>query len=164
MPAKDSHTTYPTTVGASGGTITAPRRNNLTGSGDFQSQAAMAVRPVGVGFSSTGTSGNTATGTFTLKGGSTAQLATVFRTDARAGKGGPSVSTLAGQASGKADGLTDPDMAALLAGHRAWWKNFWLKSLIQTGDATTNGYWYGSLYATGSASRPGKVLAGMNGP
>ncbi len=164
MPSKDSHTTYPTTVGGSGGTITATRRNNLTGSSDFQSQAAMAVRPVGAGFSSTSTSGSTATGKFTLAGGSTVQLVTVFRSDARAGKGGPSAATLAGQASSKVNSMTTTDVAALLAGHRDWWKNFWLKSLIQTGDSTMNAYWYGSLYAMGSASRPGKVLAGMNGP
>jgi hypothetical protein len=164
LPGKDSHTTYPTTVGGSGGTITATRRNNLTGSSDFQSQAAIAVRPVGAGFSSTSTSGSTATGKFTLAGGSTVQLVTVFRSDARAGKGGPSAATLAGQASSRVNSMTDADVAALLAGHRDWWKNFWLKSLIQTGDPTMNAYWYGSLYAMGSASRPGKVLAGMNGP
>src|SRR5438045_68750 len=55
LPAPDTHTTYPTTVGASGGTIVATRHNNLRGSGDFQSEAAIAVRPVGVGFARTST-------------------------------------------------------------------------------------------------------------
>src|SRR5439155_20246333 len=95
LPSPDSHTTYPTTVGGSGGTIFATRHNNLRGSGDFQAQAAIAVRPVGVGFSSTSTSGSKASGRFTLSGGSTVQLATVFRSDARQGGGGPSASTLA---------------------------------------------------------------------
>src|SRR5438045_3829686 len=63
LPGPDSHTTYPTTVGASGGTIVATRHNNLRGSGDFQAEAAIAVRPVGVGFASTKTSGSTVTGT-----------------------------------------------------------------------------------------------------
>src|SRR2546421_3239719 len=35
LPSPDSHTTYPTTVGGSGGTIFATRHNNLRGSGDF---------------------------------------------------------------------------------------------------------------------------------
>ncbi len=83
LPGPDSHTTYPTTVGQSGGTIWATRHNNLTGSSDFQSEVGMAVRPVGTGFSSASTSGSTVTGTLTLAGGSTVELATVFRADAR---------------------------------------------------------------------------------
>src|SRR5256884_5191298 len=38
LPSPDSHTTYPTTVGGSGGTIFATRHNNLRGSSDFQAQ------------------------------------------------------------------------------------------------------------------------------
>jgi hypothetical protein len=164
LPGKDSHTTYPTTVAGSGGTIVATRHNNLKGGGDFQSESAIAVRPVGVGFSSTSTSGSTATGKFTLAGGSTVQLATVFRSDARQGSGGPSASTLAGRATSAVNALTNADVANLLSNHRDFWKNYWLKAFIQTNDATMNAYWYGALYAMGSASRPGKVLAGMNGP
>jgi hypothetical protein len=164
LPGPDSHTTYPTTVGGSGGTIVATRHNNLRGSGDFQSEAAIAVRPVGTGFASTKTSGSTATGTFTLGGGSTVQLATVFRGDARQGGGGPSASALAGRATSAVNALTITDVANLLSNHRDFWKNFWLKSYVQTNDATMNAYWYGALYAMGSASRPGKVLPGMNGP
>ena len=164
LPGPDSHTTYPTTVAGSGGTIVATRHNNLKGSSDFQSAAAIAVRPVGVGFASTKTSGSTVTGTFTLSGGKTVELATVFRSDARQGGGGPSAATLAGRATSAVNAMTTADVTNLRDGHRAFWKNFWLQSFIQTGDATMNAYWYGSLYAMGSASRPGKVLAGMNGP
>jgi hypothetical protein len=164
LPGPDSHTTYPTTVAATGGTIVATRHNNLKGSSDFQSEVAIAVRPVGTGFASTSTSGSTATGTLTLAGGSTVELATVFRSDARQGSGGPSASALAGKATSAIDGLSTADVATLLAAHRQWWKNFWLQSYVQTNDPTMNAYWYGALYAMGSASRPGKVLAGMNGP
>jgi len=164
LPGPDSHTTYPTTVGASNGTIVATRHNNLRGSSDFQSAAAIAVRPVGVGFSGTSTSGSTVTGRFTLAGGSTVALATVFRSDARQGGGGPSASTLAGRATSAVNGLTTSAVASLLSNHRNFWKNYWLKSFIQTNDATMNAYWYGALYALGSAQRAGKVLADMNGP
>ncbi len=164
LPGPDSHTTYPTTVGGSGGTIFATRHNNLRGSGDFQSAAGIAVRPVGVGFASTRTNGSTATGTFSLRGGSTVALATVFRSDARQGGGGPSASTLASRATSAVNALSPSGVAGLLAGHRNFWKNFWLTSFIQTNDPTMNAYWYGALYAMGSASRPGKVLADMNGP
>jgi hypothetical protein len=164
MPPKDTHTTYPTTVSGSGGTIVATRRNNLTGANDFHAEAAIAVRPVGSGFSSTSTSGSTVTGKFTLAGGSTVQLATVFRSDARAGGGAPSPSTLAGRATSAVSALTNAGVADLRAAHRAWWKSYWMKSIIQVNDPTIMAYWYGALYAMGSASRPGKVLACMNGP
>jgi glycosyl hydrolase family 95 len=163
LPPPDTHTTYPTTVGQSGGTIFATRHNNLKGSSDFQSEVAIAVRPVGVGFSSASTSGNTVTGKFTLAGGSTVELATVFRGDARQGGGGPSASSLAGTATSAVNAMTAAGIASELASHRSFWKNFWLKSYVQTNDATMNAYWYGSLYAMGSASQPGHVLAGMNG-
>ncbi len=163
LPIPDTHTTYPTTVGGSAGTIVATRHNNLRGSGDFQSEAAIAVRPVGTGFASTSTSGSTVTGTFTLNGGTTVELATLFRSDARQGAGGPSASTLAGHATSAVAALTASSVTNLLANHRAFWKNYWLKSFIQTNDPTLNAYWYGSLYALGSAERAGKVLADMNG-
>ena len=82
LPGKDSHTTYPTTVGTAGGTVWVTRHNNLSGAGDFQSAAAIAVRPVGTGFTSAATSGSRATGRFTLAGGTTVSLAAVFRTAA----------------------------------------------------------------------------------
>ena len=164
LPPPDTHTTYPTTVSAAGGTIVATRHNNMLSSGDVQSEVGMAVRPVGSGFASTSTSGSTATGTFPLAGGSTVELATVFRSDARQGASGPSASALAGQATSAVNALSATDVANLLAAHRQWWKNFWLQSYVQTNDPTMNAYWYGSLYTMGSASRSGKVLADMNGP
>ena len=163
LPGKDSHTTYPTTVGAAGGTIWVTRHNNLSGAADFQSAAAVAVRPVGTGFTGTGTSGSHATGRFTLAGGSTVQLATVFRSDARQGGGGPNAATLAQRATSAVNALRDADVAALLAGHRAWWKAFWLKSIVQLNEPTLMAYWYGALYVMGAASRPGKVVPGMYG-
>jgi hypothetical protein len=164
LPGPDAHTTYPTTVGAAGGTIWATRHNNLTGAADFQSAVAIAVRPVGrTGFTGTGTSGSRATGRFTLRGGSTVQLATAFRSDARVGRGGPTASGLAGQARGVVDGLTDAAVARLLADHRAWWRAFWLKSIVDLGDPTMMAYWYGALYVMGAASRPGKIAPGMYG-
>src|SRR5262249_39047004 len=120
MPAPDTHTTYPTTVGAANGTIVATRRNNLTGASDFHSEAAIAVRTVGHGFDSTSPTGSTATGSFTLDGGSTVQLATLFRSDARAGGGAPSADALASQATTDVESLTDGDIAAVLSSHRDW--------------------------------------------
>jgi hypothetical protein len=159
LPGPDSHTTYPTTVGQTGGTIYATRHNNLKGSTDVQSEVGIAVRPVGTA----STSGSTVTGHLTLAGGSTVELATVFRGDIRQGSGGPSASTLAGTARTAVNAFTTASVASELSSHRAFWKNFWLKSFVQTGDPTMNAYWYGSLYAMGSASQPGHTLAGMNG-
>lgn len=164
LPGPDSHTTYPTTVGQSGGTIYATRHNNLKGSTDVQSEVGIAVRPVGTtGFSSASTSGSTVTGKLTLAGGSTVELATVFRSDTRQGSGGPSASSLATTVRNAVNAFTTTTVSNELTSHRAFWKNYWLKSFVQTNDSTMNAYWYGSLYAMGSASQPGHTLAGMNG-
>ncbi|WBB62453.1 discoidin domain-containing protein [Streptomyces sp. WMMC500] len=50
------------------------------------------------------------------------------------------------------------------AAHRDWWKRYWLKSYVDTGDATLNKYYYGALYAVGSASRAGNVPPGTYSP
>jgi hypothetical protein len=163
LPPPDTHTTYPTTVGATGGTIWATRHNNFTSSTAFQTEDGIAVTPVGVGFSHTATSGSTVTGTFVLSGGSTVELATAFRSDARQGSGGPSAAALASSAVSAVNGLSSSSVAATLTNHRTWWQNFWLRSLVQLNDPRLMAYYYGALYVMGAASRPGRVPPGMNG-
>lgn len=163
LPPPDTHASYPTTVGAASGTIWATRHNDYTGGNQMQAEDGIAVTPVGVGFSSTSTSGNTVTGSFTLAGGATVELATVFRGDTRAGSGGPSAAALAGSARSAVQALDATGVASLLSNHRAWWQSYWLHSLIQVNDPVMMEYWYGSLYVMGCASRPGHVPPGMNG-
>ncbi|MGP3938436.1 hypothetical protein [Streptomyces sp. 6N106] len=55
-------------------------------------------------------------------------------------------------------------MATARDRHRDWWKRFWLKSYIDTGDATLNKFYYGALYALGAASREGHFPPGTYAP
>lgn len=48
--------------------------------------------------------------------------------------------------------------------HRTWWKSYWEKSFVQTGDDILDAYYYSSLYFIGSAVRSGKVQPGLYGP
>jgi hypothetical protein len=48
--------------------------------------------------------------------------------------------------------------------HRDWWKRFWMKSYVNTGDATLNKYYYGALYAVAAANRTGFLPGGTYSP
>ncbi|SEB31019.1 glycosyl hydrolase family 95 catalytic domain-containing protein [Streptomyces melanosporofaciens] len=61
-------------------------------------------------------------------------------------------------------GLGTRDVATARDRHRDWWKRFWLKSYIDTGDATLNKFYYGALYALGAASREGHFPPGTYAP
>lgn len=47
--------------------------------------------------------------------------------------------------------------------HELWWKNFWEKSVVETGDETLDSYYYSSLYWLGSCTRQGKVPPSLLG-
>ena len=48
--------------------------------------------------------------------------------------------------------------------HREWWKQFWLKSYVNTGDATLSKFYYGALYAVAAANRAGFLPGGTYSP
>src|SRR5262249_36958126 len=84
-PGNDGHATYPATAGTSTGVARVTRENNLTGAGDFKSRAAIALAFVGGSLAGATAGAVNASGTFTLKGGTTATLVAVVRSDARIG-------------------------------------------------------------------------------
>lgn len=47
--------------------------------------------------------------------------------------------------------------------HTQWWKNFWEKSVVETGDETLDSYYYSSLYWMGCCTREGKVPPSLYG-
>ena len=47
--------------------------------------------------------------------------------------------------------------------HVKWWKNFWEKSVVETGNDILDSYYYSSLYWLGSCTREGKVPPGLYG-
>jgi hypothetical protein len=164
MPTTAINTAYPFTVGATQGVLWATRANNLAGATDYQARAGVAVALVGGPLANTSTSGGTAAGSFTLNGGESAQLVTVFRTDGRIGPSGPSAATLQSSAATRASAIAASDVAALKTEHQNWWKDFWLKSFVRLNDSVLESYYYGALYVIGSASREGHLVPGLWGP
>lgn len=47
--------------------------------------------------------------------------------------------------------------------HTEWWKDFWEKSIVETGDEIIDSYYYSSLYWLGCCTRAGKVPPGIYG-
>jgi len=68
------------------------------------------------------------------------------------------------KASNRAGQVTAQDVDAARVAHRDWWKQFWLKSYVDTGDATLNKFYYGALYAVASANRAGFLPGGTYSP
>ncbi|WP_327583899.1 discoidin domain-containing protein [Nonomuraea sp. NBC_00507] len=64
----------------------------------------------------------------------------------------------------RAGDVGDRDLDSAKSAHRDWWKKFWLKSYVDTGDTTLNKFYYGALYAMGAASREGYFLPGTYSP
>lgn len=67
------------------------------------------------------------------------------------------------QAIEKAASLDEADCARMLAGHAAWWTNFWSKSGVELPDKELERYWYGSLYAIACCARNKKFPPGLWG-
>jgi hypothetical protein len=162
-PVNDGHATYPATAGTSAGAAWVTRENNLTGAGDFKSRAAIALALVGASLSGATAGAVDASGTLTLKGGTTATLVAVVRSDARIGLAGSTADSLKTDALTKATSITASDVDAMRSSHRGFWKDFWLQSYVQVSDAALDAYYYGALYALGCAARSGKTPPGIWG-
>jgi len=159
MPAPDSvaHTIFPAAAGAREGMLWASRENNLTAPTDYKSRAAIAVRLFGAKFSEVKPAPYNTIGSFILRAGHPVWIVTVFKSDSRIDLDGPSSATLVHSALGRAHRLSSSGIAKLEAAHRAWWKQFWLKSFVQLHDKVLEDYYYGAQYVMGSSSRPGHL-------
>jgi hypothetical protein len=159
MPAPDTvlHTIFPAAVGGRNGILWASRENNLNAVTDYKSRAAIAVRLLGANFLDVTPAPNSAVGSFTLKGGKSVWIVTVFESDARIGLNGPSSEALVQSALDRSRKLSPLTIAQLETAHHEWWKQFWLRSFIQVHDKVLEDYYYGALYVLGSSSRPGHL-------
>jgi hypothetical protein len=159
MPAPDpeAHTVFPSAAGNLDGMIWASRENNLTGPTDYKACVAIAVRVLNTTLANETSTANSVTGQFTLRPGIPVWIVTVFESDARIGLSGPSSKGLVQSAVEHAVNISTVQVNKLQASHQAWWKNFWLRSLVQVHDKVLEDYYYGALYVLGSSSRPGKL-------
>ncbi|MFI6294933.1 discoidin domain-containing protein [Nonomuraea sp. NPDC050790] len=55
-------------------------------------------------------------------------------------------------------------VTSLRAAHRAWWKSYWLKSYVDTGDEVLNKFYYGGLYAVAAVNREGFAFGSTYSP
>lgn len=165
MPPQDSspHTLYPSAAGVEDGLLWATRENNLTGPTNYHARAAIAVRVIGTTTASGIAPANSAAETIVLKPNSHAWIAVSFKSDARIGEGGPSPQELRVMALQMTRGVTLSGIRQLETAHRAWWKQFWLRSYVDVHDPVLENYYYGALYVIGSTSRAGHLTPSLWG-
>jgi len=60
-------------------------------------------------------------------------------------------------------GLSPDRIETLRKAHETWWRLFWSKSFVETGDPVIDKHWYGSLYLMASCSRNGQFPPGLLG-
>lgn len=88
-------------------------------------------------------------GIFTIKAGESAKLLLTMLSDLEADNPKETVMEVNMAAMENTQGLWQQ--------HTQWWKEFWEKSVVETGDETLDSYYYSSLYWLGSCTREGKV-------
>jgi hypothetical protein len=100
MPPQDDslHTLYPSAAGERDGVLWANRENNLTGVGDYQAKAALALRVFGSVVTHENANPNSANEAFLVKPGAKTWIAIVFKSDARIGSGGRTAAQLTASA------------------------------------------------------------------
>ncbi|MGW0202995.1 glycosyl hydrolase family 95 catalytic domain-containing protein [Nonomuraea sp. NPDC003201] len=154
------------TTGVAGdGQVWITRTTGADGESGWVSKAAASARVIGSRTPVTAStpSGNLARLAFELAPGRPVRLVTTLR-----GNGGYANPTplndFVTEAVDRVHGLDGRDLDRARSAHREWWKRFWLKSYVDTGDPTLNKYYYGALYAMGAASRAGSFLPGTYSP
>lgn len=160
---------YPYASGVDSGTLWVTRENyNQDESdhwGNYKVKAAIAVKLLGPAFDTTAESAGKATGTFTLRSGTSAYIVTAFES----GKGivgessCPEAHILREAAVRTLSGLTINDLLAIKKEHREWWKEFWLKSYVRLNDSILEEYYYGALYVLGCTWRSGSFPPSLFG-
>lgn len=60
--------------------------------------------------------------------------------------------------------LDEAELGRLVAGHRAWWDEFWSRSQVRLSDKVLEKWYYAGQYIIASAIRPGQPVPGLNGP
>ncbi|WP_262698811.1 MULTISPECIES: glycosyl hydrolase family 95 catalytic domain-containing protein [Streptomyces] len=129
------------------------------------SKAAASTKVLGspTPVTATAPTGGTARLSFDLLPGRSVRLVTSVH-----GNGGyanpTTLSAFTDRSIGRVADLGTRDVAAARTAHRNWWKRFWLKSYVDTGDPTLNTFYYGALYAMGAASREGHFPPGTYAP
>ncbi|QKW17790.1 ricin-type beta-trefoil lectin domain protein [Kitasatospora sp. NA04385] len=151
-----SNSAYPAASGVSGSTLWATRSTQSDAGSQWVARAAVATRVLNATATTSTTSTGTSTAAFSVSPGQTVTLVSSVN-------GGMNSTTSAADAQSAVAGLTDSSVATLLAGHQAWWKDYWLKSNVRVYDTTMEKYYYGAQYLLGSSARSGSNAPGLWG-
>ncbi|TMR90641.1 glycosyl hydrolase family 95 catalytic domain-containing protein [Nonomuraea basaltis] len=152
------------TTGVAGdGQVWVTRTTGADGATRWASKAAASARVLGSRATASTPSGNTARLSFELAPGRPVRLVTSIHGNGSYANPTP-LNDFTTKAVNRVAGIDGRALDKARSAHRDWWKRFWLKSYVDTGDATLNKYYYGALYAMGAASREGFFMPGTYAP
>lgn len=94
----------------------------------------------------------------TLKPGETMKVVSYAHSSSgltkTAGLAAKDLSTVLEEAVTRVDAVSEADIEEEHGEHLEWWKDYWMKSYINTDDTILQRYYYGALYALGCCIRP----------
>jgi hypothetical protein len=163
LPNAAPHVTLPASAGQANGIIWVSRENDLTAADAYKARGAVAVYLLGAKLSGIAVEAASVTGTFQLTDAAPVLLVSTFASDARIGQDGPTMTVLARKAVQQAARISVADVTAMQRVHERWWKQFWMRSLVDLHDEVLEDFYYGSLYLLGCSSRPGKLAPSLWG-
>ncbi len=164
IPIQVDLTTPGGTTGVTGGNqVWITRSTGADGASGWVSKAAASTKVIGATATASAPSSSNARLAFNLPPGTTVRLVTSLH-----GNGGyanpRTLASITGAATARATAVTGGVLDTARAAHREWWRQFWLKSYVDTGDATLNKFYYGGLYAVAAANREGFLPGGTYSP
>jgi hypothetical protein len=146
MPVPDSvpHTILPAAAGTHDGVLWTSRENDLTGTKEYKSRVAVAVRLVGASFTKIEPVPTNAAGSFILKAGKSVWVVAVFVSDSRIGSSGPGSDALVQFALEHSRKLSRTSIAQSEMKHREWWERFGSSHSFKCMTKCWKGGWPGS--------------------
>lgn len=155
---------WPTSYGVNeDGSVWATRGTGSDITPNFVARMAASVRVLGASDVAASSTTERSTVTFTLPAGQRVEVVTSLQgegtfanTLTRAG--------LAEATSARASAIDAAEIDRVHADHLAWWKDFWTRSYVSTGDSVLDAWYYGALYAVGAGNREGFFPTGAFSP
>ncbi|MEV0622302.1 discoidin domain-containing protein [Nonomuraea sp. NPDC050404] len=148
---------------AADGQIWAARATGADGSAEWASKAALSAKVIGARAVAGTPSPGVGRLEFTLIPGRAVRLVSSVHGNGSYANPTPG-NDFKARAIERAARVDDRALRRAEQDHREWWRRFWLKSYVDTGDTTLNKYYYGALYVMGAASREGFFMPGTYSP
>ncbi|MGI6264332.1 MAG: discoidin domain-containing protein [Acutalibacteraceae bacterium] len=157
---------YPAVAGVDNGVLWLKRETSQRNDARFIAKTATATRVLGGKNVTASVSGTVAKAEFVVEAGKTVTVVTALKGDNDINGDDNTVDNDQHLADVKAtvNGLDDVSITALKEAHRAWWKDWYLKSYVRTYEDTLDRYYYRTLYQLGTMTRAGYVNPGLHGP